>query len=70
MEAFNSRYPNIKDLEICKDAILQLYTIGVVYRDLNKYNIVIKGKKAKFIDFCYGPYKQDSTSTKRRLVLG
>ena len=22
------------------------------------------------MDKCYGPYKQDSTSTKRRLVLG
>jgi len=51
MEALNGRHPDMKDLEICKDAMLQLHAVGVVHGDLNKYNIVIEGKKAKFIDF-------------------
>ena len=51
IKTLNSCYLNIKDLEIYKDIILQLYAVGVVHRDLNKYNIIIEGKRVKFIDF-------------------
>ena len=67
IKIFNSRYPDIKDLEICKAIILQLYAVGVVYRDLNKYNIIIKAKKAKFIDFKMAIFQDNKNYAKLEL---
>ena len=67
IEALNGHHLDIKDLEICKDAMLQLYTIKVVHRDLNKYNIVIKGKKAKFIDFEVATFQDNKNYVKLEL---
>jgi hypothetical protein len=51
MEALSGHHPNIKDLEICQDAMTKLHALGIVHRDLNKFNIVIQEKTAKLIDF-------------------
>lgn len=41
--------------------------MGVVYRDLNKYNIVIKDKKAKFIDFKAATFRDNKNYAKLEL---
>ena len=49
-------------------------TIEVIRLRISKIvKLIVKRVEAKpkiLVEKCYGPYKQDSTSTKKRLVLG
>ena len=67
MEALNGRHPDVKDLEICEDVMLRLHTVGIVHGDLNKYNIVIEGDEAKFIDFEAATFRDDKGYAKLKL---
>ena len=51
MEALNGHHPGIKDLGVCQDAVLRLHALGIVHRDLNRFNIVLQENVAKLIDF-------------------
>ena len=51
IEALSGHHPSIKDLDICQDAMTKLHALGIVHRDLNKFNIILQEKTAKLIDF-------------------
>ncbi|KAF1993738.1 hypothetical protein P154DRAFT_502962 [Amniculicola lignicola CBS 123094] len=67
IEALNGRHPNVEDLEICRHAMLELHSRGVVHGDLNKFNIVIEGTKPKFIDFEAASFQDDNSYKKLEL---
>lgn len=60
MEALRGHHPNIKDLDTCQDAMTKLHAIGIVHRDLNKFNIVLQGETAKLIDFEAVAFQDDN----------
>ncbi|KAF2183892.1 hypothetical protein K469DRAFT_581072 [Zopfia rhizophila CBS 207.26] len=51
MEVLQGYHPHLRDQQLCKDAIQEFHEIGIVHGDPNKYNILVEGDTAKFIDF-------------------
>jgi RIO-like serine/threonine protein kinase len=53
IKKLEGRIARIKNIFVCKAIIRQLYTFGIVYKDLNRHNFVIN-KQSRiicFIDF-------------------
>ncbi|KIW62841.1 hypothetical protein PV04_10971 [Phialophora macrospora] len=49
VQALSGR-PASADIGVCKKAARQLHTLGVLHRDLVRYNILITGEGPKFVD--------------------
>ena len=50
MEYLQGRHAELDDLHLCSVSMAELHPVGIVHRDLNKYNIIVSDNKAKFID--------------------
>ncbi|KAH7108749.1 hypothetical protein B0J11DRAFT_449495 [Dendryphion nanum] len=51
MEVVQGYHPYLRDQQLCRDAIQELHEIGIVHGDPNRFNILVEGDTAKFIDF-------------------
>jgi serine/threonine protein kinase len=51
MEEIHRRHLDIRDLRTCQSTVQQLHSIGIIHRDLNRYNIIIIGDEVRLIDF-------------------
>lgn len=51
MEVLGGYHPSANDLEVCRSAMKNLHALGIVHRDLNKFNILLRENTAKLIDF-------------------
>jgi hypothetical protein len=66
-EELHGRHPNIRDLRICEFTVQQLYSIGIIHENLNKYNIIITGHEAKLFILKHQLFRKRDF-TKRRVM--
>ena len=73
LEDIQGRYPDTNDLDLCQATVQQLHEIGIVHRDLNKYNFLITGKTARIIDFevstCISDDGQEADNEMQQLAM-
>lgn len=51
LEKIEGREANITDLPSCRSALQRLHDIGILHRDINRYNFIFQDDGVRLIDF-------------------